>query len=141
MRRPPKLHTTTTAARRDARAAGDRARADDPDRRFLQSRVWREKIRPVWLNANPYCEWCRLLGRIRVAEQVDHIIRPHGDRELQRDPSNFRGLCADHHQQKSLWERRGDKRPLRIGCGPDGWPIEVDPLAPGRGLECVGGFA
>jgi hypothetical protein len=141
MRRPPKLHATPPATRREARAASDRARASDPDRKFLQSRVWRERIRPAWLAEHPECEWCQLLGRIIEATQIDHIRRPKGDRELQRDPSNFRSLCADHHQAKSLWERRYDKRPLRIGCGRDGWPVEVDPLAPGAGGSVLGGFA
>ena len=141
MRKPPKLHTTTPASRRDARAAADRARADDPDRKFLQSREWRERIRPRWLDQHPACEWCRLLGHVRQADHVDHIIRPKGDRDLQRATSNFRSLCVHHHQQKSLWERRTDGRPLRIGAGRDGWPVEVNPLAPGRGLECWGTVA
>jgi 5-methylcytosine-specific restriction endonuclease McrA len=141
MRKPPRLHTTPQAARREARAASDRARAADPDRRFLQSRVWRERIRPQWLDANPYCEWCRLLGKVVAAEQIDHIVRPRGDAQLQRDPSNFRSLCYSHHLDKSNRERRGDERPLRIGCGPDGWPVTVDPVAPGRGMECPGGMA
>ena len=48
---------------------------------------------------------------VRAAEQVDHIIRPRGDHKLQVDPQNFQSLCADHHQEKSLWERRDDGRP------------------------------
>lgn len=113
------------------RAARDRARKDDPDRKFLQSRWWREKGRPAQLGRERLCQFCRLMGKVTRATQVDHIIRPRGDQALQRDPDNWRSLCADHHQQKSLWERRADGRPLRIGVGRDGWPIEINPLRPG----------
>ena len=103
----------------------DHNRRDDPDRRFLQSRRWREQIRPRQLEREPLCRFCRAMGYVKAAEQVDHIIRPRGDHKLQVDPANFQSLCGNHHQLKSLWERRADGRPLQIGAAPDGWPIEA----------------
>lgn len=103
----------------------DRYRKDDPDRKFLQSRRWRERIRPAQLAREPLCEFCKLLGFVQRADSVDHIRRPRGDRLLQIDPANFQSLCSDHHQAKSLWERRNDGRPLVIGVAPDGWTITV----------------
>jgi hypothetical protein len=116
----------------------DRYRADDPDRRFLQSREWRERIRPRQLRHEPLCTFCIALGEIKIAEQVDHIRRPRGDRQLQRDPANFQSLCAAHHQMKSLWERRveatGKAEVLIIGHRPDGWRVE----APGGTVGSMG---
>lgn len=114
----------------------DRYRSDDPDRRFLQSREWRERIRPHQLNREPLCRFCMAMGDLAsIATQVDHITRPRGDRALQRDPANFQSLCGPHHQTKSLWERRVEKsgRPetLVIGYTVTGWRIE----APGGTVE------
>jgi 5-methylcytosine-specific restriction protein A len=107
----------------------DRYRADDPDRRFLQSREWRERIRVDQLQREPLCMFCIAMGEIKVAEQVDHIKRPRGDWRLQRDPENFQSLCAPHHQMKSLWERRveasGKDEMLIIGYRTDGWRVEA----------------
>lgn len=101
----------------------DSYRKDDPDRRFLQSRVWREKIRPAQLFREPLCRFCRALGRTQIADHVDHITRPRGDWHLQRDPQNFQSLCVEHHMQKSKWERGDTSRPLVIGTAPDGWRV------------------
>ena len=101
----------------------DRYRRDDPDRRFLQSREWREKIRPSQLAREPLCRFCRALGHVTLAEQVDHITRPRGDRTLQRDPENFQSLCAPHHGAKSKWERGDTSKPLILGTPADGWPV------------------
>src|SRR5262245_27161448 len=106
----------------------DKYRADDPDRKFLQSREWRERIRPRQLGNQPACEHCLLMGYVAIAESVDHIIRPKGDYVLQRSSDNFVSLCNVHHQQKSLWERRSDGKPLVLGYDKDGWPVTIDPL-------------
>jgi len=122
----------------------DAARARDPDRTFLQSRQWREKVRPHHLKQHPLCEHCLLLGRFTQAEQVDHKIRPRGDKLLQRREDNLQSLCGKHHQAKSLWERRrehGSKLPLVIGMREDGYNVELAdgfiPL-PGQRAETPG---
>ncbi|MEC9342735.1 MAG: hypothetical protein VYD64_02700 [Pseudomonadota bacterium] len=109
----------------------DKYRANDPDRRFLQSREWRERIRPRQLAAEPLCRFCAALGQIEPAAHVDHIKRPRGDRALQRDFANFQSLCVVHHMQKSKWERGDRARPLAIGTTLDGWPV----LAMGGTIE------
>jgi HNH endonuclease len=97
----------------------------DADRAYYSSRHWREVARPAALSARPLCEHCELRGVVQAATQVDHIIRPKGDRYLQRDPNNLQCLCTRCHQDKSHWERRNDGRPLRVGIAVDGWPIEL----------------
>lgn len=130
----------------------DRYRADDPDRRFLQSREWRERIRPLQLSREPFCRFCVAMGdMLTIAAQVDHIKRPRGDRRLQRDPENFQSLCFPHHQMKSMWERRCEARgklePLLIGYRADGWRVEATggtipkPDLAGRSAEGEPAFA
>lgn len=109
-------------------ATNEPDRRDDPDRKFLQSREWRERIRPRQLERQPLCEFCQKLGTLTVAESVDHIIRPRGDPVLQRDTDNFRSLCHNCHLAKSNWERHHGDKPFRLGVGLDGWPIDIDPL-------------
>jgi 5-methylcytosine-specific restriction enzyme A len=115
----------------------DRYRADDPDRKFLQSREWRERIRPRQLSRQPLCEHCKALERTVIAEHVDHVQRPRGDHRLQRDFSNFQSLCVTCHGRKSKWERSGTKQPLYIGTRADGWIVE----APGGRIESPDRFA
>jgi 5-methylcytosine-specific restriction protein A len=97
----------------------------DADRAYYSSRHWREVARPAALRRQPLCEHCGLRDIVQAATQVDHILRPKGDRYLQRHPGNLQCLCTDCHQHKSNWERRDDGRPLRIGVAVDGWPIEL----------------
>jgi 5-methylcytosine-specific restriction enzyme A len=115
--------TSSTWRKRTEHA--DTYRANNPDRKFIQSREWRERIRPMQLSRQPLCEHCRLLGYTVAAEEVDHIERPRGDRTLQRAFTNFQSLCSSHHASKSKWERGDRKRPLVLGCGLDGYPIEL----------------
>lgn len=105
----------------------DRYRKDDPDRKFLMSREWRERLRPAILEQQPLCVFCEKLGRLKAATQIDHIIRPRGDPVLQRDAANMQPLCNEHHRIKSNWERTGGDQPLMLGCGVDGWPVTWKP--------------
>jgi hypothetical protein len=44
-----------------------RYRKDDPNRKFVQSRLWREKLRPLQLARFPLCEHCKALGIVKAA--------------------------------------------------------------------------
>jgi 5-methylcytosine-specific restriction enzyme A len=77
------------------------------DAKFIASRAWREHIRPKQLRDHPLCELCRREGRYVAAEEIDHIQRPLGDPQLQRDPSNFMSLCKSHHSRKTRTDNRG----------------------------------
>jgi 5-methylcytosine-specific restriction endonuclease McrA len=105
----------------------DYYRKDDPDRKFVQSRLWREKLRPLHLARAPLCEHCLAINIVKAAEHVDHIVRPRGDRRLQTDWSNMQSLCAEHHQKKSNWERSGARGPLALGVTISGVKITTSP--------------
>jgi 5-methylcytosine-specific restriction endonuclease McrA len=93
-------------------------RKSHPDQRFLQTRYWRDCLRPAQLRKQPLCEKCSELGRVTAAEQVDHIKVPNGDYSLQRDPNNLRSLCASCHALKT----RGKRYSKEVGL--DGMPID-----------------
>lgn len=103
----------------------DAYRKDDPDRRFLQGRLWREKLRPRQLAKQPLCAHCQALGLVTAAAEVDHVKRPRGDRLLQTSEANFQSLCKPCHLRKSAWERAATGKPLKLGVALDGWPIEL----------------
>jgi 5-methylcytosine-specific restriction endonuclease McrA len=102
--------------RYEADKAYVQAHKDDPDRKFLRSRDWRDRIRPAQLRREPLCRHCRLIGQVVLAQEVDHITPPRGDMHLMRDPNNLQSLCKSHHARKT----RGK---TVIGTGLDGWHI------------------
>jgi 5-methylcytosine-specific restriction endonuclease McrA len=103
------------------------AHKNDADRRFYRTRFWRDHLRPAVLRRDPICIVCKALSRVRPSTEVDHIIPPRGDVELQRSAENCRGLCASCHGRKT----RGKGYSKEVG--PDGWPI--DPNHPAN-REC-----
>jgi 5-methylcytosine-specific restriction endonuclease McrA len=101
----------------------------EPEQQFYKSRVWRERIRPRILDRDGHlCAFCQLLGWTTRATVVDHIHRPLGNRELQRDERNLQCLCNEHSLLKSNAERnhKDDMQPLiiKLANGRDGWPVE-----------------
>jgi 5-methylcytosine-specific restriction protein A len=79
--------------------------------------AWR-KVRNLALRRDKgLCQSCLSQGRVRVAREVDHIIRKAegGDDSL----ANLQSLCTPCHEAKTRDENRG----YSIGCHPDGTPL------------------
>jgi 5-methylcytosine-specific restriction protein A len=105
--------------RYEADRAYVQAHKDDPDRRFLRCRDWRDRIRPAQLRREPLCRHCRALGKLVHAQEVDHVIPARGDMHLLRDPENLQSLCKMHHGLKTRGVRV-------IGIDPiSGWTIDA----------------
>ena len=94
------------------------------DARFLQTRLWRDRIQPRQLHIEPLCRRCKERGLTTVADQVDHIVVPNGNGILQRDPSNHQSLCASCHSIKTNGQGRGWTNEMDA----DGYPLS--PLHP-----------
>lgn len=98
------------------------------DRRSEEARAWRgwyglarwKAIRKHQLAIEPLCRYCRLQGKIEVAEVCDHVERHHGDPDkFWNGP--FQSLCKSHHDAtKQAEELRG----FSTAVGEDGWPID-----------------
>lgn len=81
---------------------GDRANRDVYD-----TQRWR-KVRRLFLDANPLCYVCQAQQQIVEATVVDHHV-PINDGADPWDESNWRPMCARHHNAKRATERR-DRR-------------------------------
>jgi len=78
------------------------------NRAFYQSSRWHTLSR-MYRKANPLCVQCKKEGRLRQAQEVDHIvpIQQGGDRW---DINNLQSLCKHHHSQKTINERRSSNQ-------------------------------
>ena len=71
------------------------------------------------LHRDPMCVYCKELGILTPATEVDHIIPVRDDEARAFDSDNLQGLCKTCHDSvKAKEEERG----YRLGCGPDGIP-------------------
>lgn len=63
--------------------------------RFVYGHKW-TKFRNRYIRENPYCEHCRRKGKIRIAQQVHHIIEVIKGGSL-LDPENVESICEECH--------------------------------------------
>ena len=98
----------------------------DPHHNFLRTSQW-QKIRASFLAHHPLCEHCTLLGVTTLATQADHIVRLVDNDHFRRTSwAGLQALCAGCHARKSQWERRSQRRALRLGWDLDGYPVELE---------------
>lgn len=76
---------------------------------------------------------CERMGKLIVANVVDHIVPVRVDPTRRLDPSNLQSLCTSHHSSaKQQIERRApssayeNTRYGRPGVGPDFRPKDAD---------------
>jgi 5-methylcytosine-specific restriction endonuclease McrA len=85
---------------------------------FYDSRQW-TALRQQQLATEPFCRFCRYLGRYTRATQVDHIKPHHGRSSLFFNVKNLQSLCTSCHSRlKQALERRGHN----AGCTVSGRP-------------------
>lgn len=81
-------------------------------------RRWR-KLRLLVLREEPLCRLCREIGRVRLAQVVDHI-KPKSDGGTD-ERENLQPLCAHCHDSvKATLERTGRLK----GCDVNGLPLD-----------------
>ena len=73
---------------------------------------WR-KARTEHLSEHPNCIECAKRGRAVMATHVDHHVPHKGDMEKFWDSSNWRSLCAFHHNSKTARQDGGLGNPIR----------------------------
>jgi 5-methylcytosine-specific restriction endonuclease McrA len=93
-----------------------------PNRNQLYGRRWR-KAREAFLREHPMCGLCIRLGRVTIANTVDHVVAHKGDHEKFWDQANWMSLCGPcHNSVKQSLEKSGHLK----GADLRGFPL--DPL-------------
>jgi 5-methylcytosine-specific restriction enzyme A len=86
----------------------------------LHGSAWWQRRRLVQLNAEPFCRLCSAMGKVTLADTVDHIEPHHGDLTAFRK-GPLQSLCkACHDRVKQQLELHG----YLPDIGPDGWPLD-----------------
>jgi 5-methylcytosine-specific restriction endonuclease McrA len=110
------------------------ANAHPADKQFLDSRDWRDRIRPRQLRRFPLCATCEARGVLTLATEVDHIVVAKGDMRLLRSSDNLRSLCKACHSRKTRGQSRGYSNDVDL----DGYPTDANHPAnrvPRAGVE------
>lgn len=79
-------------------------------RKYRDSRLWRDRLRPGQLLRFPYCQACHDKGRLSEATEVDHIVAIEDGGEPY-DPNNLQSLCKRCHVIKTSEENRRRRNP------------------------------
>lgn len=87
-----------------------------------------QRIRRDWFSRYPLCVRCQAAGRVRLAEQLDHIVAlANGGKDFDEDDEqNRQGLCTPCHHIKTCEDFGFTPRP-RLVLDDDGWPQPVGP--------------
>lgn len=77
---------------------------NERDRRY-QTNAWKKASEWHRQHVEPLCRFCMEQGKLTPGDLVDHIIPVEVNPERFLDPTNYRTLCRDHHEE--LHGRKG----------------------------------
>lgn len=75
---------------------------------FYNTSRWR-KLRKMFIQQNPLCVWCVEEGKTMAGDVVDHIT-PIKEGGSETDWNNLQTMCHHHHNQKSAWESKRNRK-------------------------------
>lgn len=81
------------------------------------------------LAERPLCEGCERVGRVTLANTVDHVVSVASGGPAFPTLDGLASLCARCHNTKTNAADRPDRAAgagLYRGCGPDGLPLDPD---------------
>jgi 5-methylcytosine-specific restriction enzyme A len=81
------------------------ARRSKESKSFYNLRDWRDRLQPMKLARDPYCEHCLQRGVHEPATHVHHIKSIEEAPELARDFDNMQSLCLSCHSRHHASER------------------------------------
>lgn len=86
--------------------------------RQLTGRPWRRLREQIMRRDTYLCQTCKRSGRVKEADQVDHIVAlANGGTDK---PDNLEAICAECHVQKT---RMDSGRTRKVEIGVDGFPV------------------
>jgi len=101
-----------------ALAAQSRVRRQSEEWHWMYgTALWRERLRPGQLLAEPFCRECAQAGRRVRATTVDHVTPHCGDWALFKDPANLQSLCKGCHDAKTARETKAGQKSAIISPG------------------------
>lgn len=115
----------------DRRDFDIRRAKDKPWRRWYRLARWRgpNGRRTLQLQAVPYCQPCKVMGKATTATVVNHVKAHRGDPKLFWYGA-LESVCKQCHDQAI---QRSEHEGFRRDVGEDGWPVDPDhPFNKGR---------
>ncbi len=88
---------------------------------LYNSRQW-QRLRDQQLSEDPLCWYCEQIGKVAVANTVDHITPHNGDEALFFDHNNLRSSCKRCHDSIAAVKDRVGYAP---GVGLNGMPVDA----------------
>jgi 5-methylcytosine-specific restriction protein A len=92
-------------------------------KRVYNRRQWRDKLQPLKLQQQPFCESCKRAGRLRPSTVVHHIHTVSKGGAAFPRLDQLQALCAQCHNSITQAERTGREHVVK-GAGADGLPID-----------------
>ena len=85
------------------RARGSRHARGYTNRWDRRARAFRARfpLCGMRISGAPVLSECHELGRVRLADCVDHVVPHKGDHDLMWDPQNWQSLCNECHTRKT----------------------------------------
>lgn len=74
--------------------------------KFYVSKTWRSLRKVVLDRDMNLCQYCKLNGRVTIADMVDHIVPREIDESLELDIDNLASSCNSCHRLKQDWEQK-----------------------------------
>jgi 5-methylcytosine-specific restriction protein A len=96
-------------------------------KRVYNRRQWRDKLQPLKLQQQPFCEACKRAGRLRPSTVVHHIDPVTKGGSPYPTLDRLMALCAQCHGTVEAAARTGREHVVK-GAGLDGLPL--DPTHP-----------
>lgn len=96
-----------------------------------------QALRKAKLQAAPLCQSCARVGRVTVANTVDHVVSIASGGPAYPTLDGLASMCAPCHNTKTNAADRPERAAsagLYRGCGPGGLPLDPDhPFVAGEG--------
>lgn len=102
--RPPIHRPPGAASKQERQRASDQRRGSSTARGYGYR--W-QRYRERFLKEHPLCIACEREGKIRLANEVDHIKPHRGNAGLFWDSRNHQSLCKPCHSRKTATEAGG----------------------------------
>ena len=101
-----KRHGASRVAKRPVKYS-KRTNPNPPKKNPFYNTIAWIRLSKITLDDNPQCESCKRMGKVVMADHVDHILSIGVAPDRRLDPSNLQSLCRACHRGKTHKEYKG----------------------------------